>query len=322
MAAEAATVNGGAPPTKDTFAHPLIRTTKTLDVQTVLMDSTAWDGFPFRADDVLVATYGKAGTSWMQAILGHLLLGVGSDAAARPQAVSPWLDMRSATPVAERHAALAAQTHRRFLKSHLPLDALPYSPDLKYIYIGRDARDLIWSMHNHHTSLLPEALAALNALPGRVGPPMGPAPTDPVAYWRDWMDGDGAPWWPFWSHTRAWWAARSLPNVLLLHYADMLADLPAAVRRVAAFLAVPVTPEDVATITERCSFAYMRAHAADVVPGGGHAFRGGAEAFIHKGTNGRWRGMLSEEDVATYEARAVAELGDDCARWLREGGSV
>ena len=45
---------------------------------------------------------------------------------------------------------MEAQTHRRFVKTHLPVDALVYSPKAKYIYIGRDGRDVLWSLYNHH----------------------------------------------------------------------------------------------------------------------------------------------------------------------------
>lgn len=302
---------------------PPVQVTKSYDVRTAVIDSTAWDGFPFRPDDILVVTYAKAGTTWVQAILAQLLLGVGSAAAGRPQDVSPWLDMRSAVPVADRVAALAAQPHRRFIKSHLPLGALPYSDRLKYIYVGRDARDLLLSMHNHHTHLTAEAVAAMNAVPGRVGPPLAATPPDMVTYWREWMARDGHPWWPFWPHVRGWWAARTRPNVLLLHHADLLADLPAGVRRIAAFLGLPpLSAGDLDTVVARCSFGYMRDHAADVAPGGDALFRGGARAFIHKGTNGRWRGVLPPADVAAYEAAAAAELGDECARWLHEGGPL
>ncbi len=31
-------------------------------------------------------------------------------------------------------------------KTHLPVDALVFSPEAKYLYIGRDGRDVIWSM--------------------------------------------------------------------------------------------------------------------------------------------------------------------------------
>jgi aryl sulfotransferase len=63
----------------------------------------------------------------------------------------------------------------------------------------------------------------------------------------------------------------------------------------------------------------MKAHAENVSPLGGAIFEGGAKSFIHKGVNGRWRDVLSAEDIAAYERRALAELGPDCAKWLAEG---
>jgi aryl sulfotransferase len=52
------------------------------------------------------------------------------------------------------------------------------------------------------------------------------------------------------------------------------------------------------------------------VPLGGAFWDGGAQTFVHRGTNGRWRDTLTDDDCAAYEARARAELGDECARWL------
>jgi aryl sulfotransferase len=48
-------------------------------------------------------------------------------------------------------------------------------------------------------------------------------------------------------------------------------------------------------------------------------WEGGAETFVHKGTNGRWRDVLTVEESTKYERRAVQELGPDCARWLSTG---
>ena len=45
----------------------------------------------------------------------------------------------------------------------------------------------------------------------------------------------------------------------------------------------------------------------------------GAQVFINKGVIGRWAETLTQEDVAEYEARAVQELGPECARWLATG---
>ena len=65
-----------------------------------------------------------------------------------------------------------AQTHRRFLKTHLPVDALVFSPRAKYLYIGRDGRDVVWSLYNHHANANQLWYDALNETPGRVGLPI------------------------------------------------------------------------------------------------------------------------------------------------------
>ena len=46
---------------------------------------------------------------------------------------------------------------------------------------------------------------------------------------------------------------------------------------------------------------------------------GGTKTFINKGTNGRWRDVLTAEESAEYEAKALAELGPECAHWLATG---
>jgi aryl sulfotransferase len=63
----------------------------------------------------------------------------------------------------------------------------------------------------------------------------------------------------------------------------------------------------------------MTAHASRAAPLGGVFWDGGAETFINKGVNGRWRDTLSLRDVTDYETRSVAELGPICARWLAGG---
>jgi aryl sulfotransferase len=64
----------------------------------------------------------------------------------------------------------------------------------------------------------------------------------------------------------------------------------------------------------------MKANATKSVPLGGAFWDGGAETFVHKGTNGRWTSTLTEKENRQYEERAVTELGEDCARWLRGTG--
>lgn len=107
--------------------------------------------------------------------------------------------------------------------------------------------------------------------------------------------------------------------MMLLHFAQLKADMPGQIRKIAEFLEIPIDESKWEAILEHCSFDYMKEHAADSAPLGGAPWKGGAKTFIHKGTNGRWRDVLTDEDNARYEATAVEKLGPECANWLKTG---
>jgi aryl sulfotransferase len=252
----------------------------------------------------------------MQQILAQLLFNGAPDIEVAE--ISPWLDLR-VPPNPVKLAALEAQTHRRFIKTHLPFDALVVSPKARYIYIGRDARDVVWSFYNHHVNANETWYAALNDTPGLVGPRIAPPPGDVRQYWREWLDRDGFPFWPFWENVRTWWQIRDLPNVLLVHFAGLKRDMQGQMRRVARFLDAPIDDKRWPEIVEYCSFDWMKRNATKSVPLGGAFWDAGADVFINKGVNGRWSELLTAEECADYEARAVRELGPECARWLVTG---
>lgn len=282
-------------------------------------DSTIWNDFRFRDDDIVIATYGKSGTTWVQQIVAQLIFAGRDDVSVAE--LSPWLDLRI-PPKDVKLPEVEKQTHRRFVKTHLPVDALVFSPRAKYIYIGRDGRDVAWSMYNHHANANQLWYEALNDTPGRVGPAIEPPTDDVRQYYLDWIERDGHPFWPFWEHLRSWWAIRDLPNVVLLHFTDLKKDLPGEIRRIAAFLDIEIDESRWDAIVEHCSFDYMKANASASVPLGGAFWEGGAQTFVHKGTNGRWRDVLTAEDCAAYESRALAELTEDCAAWLAGGSEA
>ena len=279
-------------------------------------DSTIWNDLEFRDDDIVISTYAKAGTTWMQQIIAQLLFNGAKGLEVAE--MSPWLDLR-VPPKEVKLPEVEAQEHRRFVKTHLPVDALVFSPKAKYLYIGRDGRDVVWSMYNHHSNANAMWYGALNDTPGRVGPPIEPPPDDVVEYFQGWLDRDGHPFWPFWENVRSWWAIRDLPNVLFVHFANLKADMGFEIRRIAHFLDVPINEDVWPAILEHCSFDYMKANATKSVPLAGAFWDAGAQVFIHKGVNGRWTERLPEEDRMRYEERAVEELGAECARWLATG---
>ena len=298
--------------TKPTIAWPR----KTRELHSNHFDSTIWNDLRFRDDDIVVATYAKSGTTWMQQIIAQLLFDGTEDLEVAE--MSPWLDLR-VPPKEVKLPVVEAMTHRRFLKTHLPVDALVFSPQAKYVYIGRDGRDVVWSFYNHHVNANDTWYEALNDTPGLVGPPMERPRDDIREYFLEWLERDGYPLWPFWENIRSWWAIRELPNVMLIHFAELKADMPGQIRRVAEFLDIPIREESWDKILLHCSFDYMKQHATKSTPLGGAFWDGGAQVFVNKGVNGRWTEVLTPEDVERYEATALAELGEKCARWLKTG---
>jgi aryl sulfotransferase len=289
---------------------------KTRELHNHHMDSTVWNEIALRDGDVIVATYGKSGTTWTQQIVGQLVFA--GDPTVPISDLSPWVDLR-AVPKDMLLPALEAQTHRRIMKTHLPVDALGLSPKARYLYVGRDARDVIWSMYNHHSNANDLWYQMMNDTPGRVGPPIDRPDPDIRSYFLTWLEKDGHPFWSFWESVASWWAARTLPNVKLVHFEQLKADLPGQMREIAAFLGIELTQAQWSDAIAHCSFDYMKAHAEQMTPLGGAVFEGGASTFINKGVNGRWKDVLTLEDSLAYERMAEEKLGAACARWLKTG---
>jgi aryl sulfotransferase len=212
-----------------------------------------------------------------------------------------------------------AQTHRRFLKTHLPLANLVFSPRAKYLFVARDPRDVAWSFHNHLTGAKPEIQEAVRQAHAGLG--LTPPPVDPDVrrYYHEFLDGGAQP--PYWPYIQGWWDVRHLPNVLLIHYADLIGDMPGQIRRIAAFLDIPLDEARLPLMVAHCSIAHMRKVAADD-PLLNLLFSRGAETFINKGTNGRWRDVLSQDEIDKADLIATRELTPDCAAWLRNGGPL
>lgn len=297
-------------------SQPIAWPRKTREFRNHHMDSTRWNDFPFRDDDIVIATWAKSGTTWMQQILGQLIFDAAEDIPVME--IAPWLDMR-ALPLDEILTTLEQQEHRRFMKTHLPLDALVFSPQAKYLYIGRDPRDTLWSLYHHHCACTDEFYEFVNGTPGLVGEPLPRPKDDIVEYYHEWLDKNGHPFWEYWSHTRGWWEARTLPNVLMVHFNNLKADMPAEMQRIAEFLGVDIDASRWPLMVEHCTFDYMKAHAAALSPMLEMVFRGGGSAFVNKGTNERWRDVLSAEEVAKCDRLARENLGPECAHWLVTG---
>lgn len=248
------------------------------------------------------------------------------------QDITPWPDARFLPiPREDLKPFLEGIPGRRFIKSHLPLDGLPYYPEVKYVIVGRDCRDVFMSFFNHYSNYTEEGMAVFNA-PDVVGEKLPPCPESPRELWPDWIsrgwfewESEGYPFWANLGHTQSYWAYRHLPNFYFMHYNDMLNDITGSITDLAAFLGEQLSPEHLAKVVENTTFQNVKANAAKMDAEGDPraiVFKGGSSTFFHKGTNGRWRNVLTEDDLLLYEEAKQRVLTPDCAKWLEEGGPV
>jgi aryl sulfotransferase len=296
--------------------------------QTFVSDSARWDGYVPRVGDIVICTPPKCGTTWMQRICS-LLIFQSVDLYAPLTTISPWLDMLSA-PLDEVIATLDAQTHRRFIKTHVPLDGLPFLADVTYLGVGRDPRDVARSWDNHLLNM--DLMAFMSARARAVGEPPDPSellaqmtevPADTeVGRFRQWMEmtppieANTASLQGVLHHQQTVWSRRDEPNVHLFHYSDLSADLGGQMRRLAHILEIPIDEGTWPTLVEAATFSAMKERAAELAPESTIGLWHDAERFFNRGESGAWRDIVTADDLARYDER-VADLAEpDLAAWL------
>jgi hypothetical protein len=277
-------------------------------------DSARWWDFPFRRGDIVVSTRSKSGTTWVQMICLLLVF-------AQPQLpdrlgrLSPWLDWL-VEPKEEVFARLAAQAHRRVIKTHTPLDGVPLDDRATYIVVGRDPLDMAVSLYHHRDNIDRQRMAELTGRPERDHPPQPPLHEWLVRFveWqgdaRTWLDTlPGAM-----LHLSDAWARRHRANVVLVHYDDLVTDLDGSMRRLAALLGIRVDEGHWRALVGAATFESMRADAG--APDAGLGVLKDPAAFFRRGTSGEGRALLQAGEMARYRARVAAMAPDGLVAWL------
>ena len=277
-------------------------------------DSGRWEGFPFREGDIVISTRSKSGTTWVQMICALLVFQT-PNLPAPLSTLSPWVD-HTIEPVADVFARLRAQDHRRFVKTHTPLDGIPLDPRASYVVVGRHPLDLAVSLYHQGDNVDRARLAQLTGVPAR--------PASPRPSLHDWL--------VLWTrrettalkepdslvgvlhHVSDAWR-RTAPNVVLVHYADLLADLDGSMRRLAERLGLEVPEADWPTLVEAASFTRMRARADELAPNTLGVLRDPSR-FFRAGRSGAGAEVLTAEELAFYDRRVASLAAPDLVSWL------
>ena len=288
-------------------------------------DSTRWERFRFRPGDIVITAPRKSGTTWTQTLCA-LLVFDGDDFPAPLSRLSPWLDQR-VTPIDDVLAAYEAQDHRRIIKTHTPIDGLPFVEGAIYLTAARDPRDVMLSMDRHRANMDYERVHAIidAANPGDDGPPAPsayePPPLDEL--FRAFVDGTdpsaSVTLQTLFHHLGTAWQRRAEPNVGMFHYADYTADLPSELMRLAGVLGLPLTGERATELAPLAAFDTVRRRAADIAPNADIDMWKDTTAFFRAGRIGEWRERLSAEQQTRYDAVVAASFDPDLAAWVHDG---
>ena len=274
--------------------------------------------------------------------------------------LSPWLD-NVAMPHDFVYAQLGEQRHRRFIKTHTPLDGIPLDPRVTYIVTARHPLDTFVSLCRHNEIIGPPP-DSMGPPPDSMGPPpdsMGPppvrrltgqrrppkpprplkpprppAPPKPPASGETlhdallrWIADDDDPRrYPdslpgVMWHLSDAWARRGEPNVLLVRYDDLLAGLEGQMRWLAGRLGIAVPEQAWPALTQAATFERMRDRADDLVPIP-PGIPVDTALFFRRGTSGAGREILSDEEMAAYYARAAQLAPPDMLEWLHSASRL
>ncbi len=237
-----------------------------------------------RPDDIFIVTYPRSGTTWMQMILYQLTTEGSMDIPHIAQC-SPWFE-RSL----KAGKGFDALPSPRIFKSHLSYRQIPKGP-CKYIYVARNGKDVavsyfhLYQSHNGYKGTFEEFFDLF--LCGKVE-------------FGSWFQ-----------HVRGWWRRRDDPNVLFLHYEDLLGDLEGCLRKIIAFCGFEIPPERFPSILERCSFSFMKKHEMQFDHLTGTLWEQGLQfnAFLRQGKAGSWKEQLDGRQEARFDRVYHKHLG-------------
>lgn len=257
-------------------------------LQRFLMHRIAWSILQPRADDIYIATYPKSGTTLLQMML-YQLKSDGEMSFPHINTVCPWLELEFLRNHGDELEALAQP---RCFKTHMLRSQIPRRG--RFIYVVRDVRDVIVSAY-HHERLIQGKDEGLEKFTER--------------FLREGW-GTTCTWF---RHLESWWPHRHDPDVLFLSYEEIVADLEAAVRRIAGFCGLALREEDLPRILECCSLSFMKQH-EDKFDTRHQRALPDVQGFIRKGEPGGWRELSPrhQELLAKKLSEVAGRLG--CAR--------
>ncbi|XP_078508503.1 sulfotransferase 1 family member D1-like isoform X1 [Lissotriton helveticus] len=252
----------------------------TIMVKSMVENFPRVEEFEARPDDVLIATYPKAGTTWLSEIVDMIYQDGDAKKCSRDTIFNrvPYLEICAPgmPPGVEQLAALPSP---RLIKTHLPVHLIPESfwkNNCKILYMARNAKDVAVSFYFFQM--------AVKLLP-------------PIKMWAEFLEKymAGEVSYGLWhDHVKGWWEKRDDPCVLYLFYEDMKEDPIREIRKVARFLKKDLEEEVLEKIIRLTSFKSMKDNPMANYSTLPQAFLDHSiSPFMRKGVAGDWKNYFT-----------------------------
>lgn len=272
-----------------------------------LTDTSRWENFKHRQDDIFICTPPKCGTTWTQAIIAMLVFGKVNHG-FKPGMISPWIDAQLA-PIDDYLQEVGSQEHRRFIKTHTPLDGIPYFPECTYIAVLRDPRDVYISSLNHRDNMTNKELAfkvAPSSFDSWLLADLKPGECDVQSLSM------------LVNFFKSYWRFRDSPNIHLFHYSNMKRDLKSSIAAMAEALNIEVNETLLNDMTLAASFDNMKRNASQFAPVGSEYWKKESDFFAH-GHSQQWKDFFTKDELSAFDTRLAKLLEPDEAQWLLNG---
>ena len=291
--------------------------------RTWLMDSRRWDAYQPRKNDIVVATYPKSGTTWVQRIVS--LLVTQSLDPIQLDRVYPWWERRTGASIEEIARDFENQSHRRSIKTHLPLDGLPVYDEVKYIHVVRDGRDVALSYHNHCYLHTPESVAHVSKIGMHDDTLLcnyPEIPSEPPDFFHKWLttpaikgQPNGSPFLSYFEFEKTYAQAINQDNFLFIHYDDLQNNIVDEMEKLANFLNISISRSALNKLSKGASFKEMQNTGDILIPMTTKNFINGAMGFFNAGQSGRWKGIFRKDDLNLFNEK-IKILPESYVNWM------